>query len=89
MMVAAAPAVAIAQWGVGLGAAVNSFNQTYSSQSQAAAAQAQADAQLVAIRQMKIQHREQFGTHEIKRLDQQEALADQKLAVIINKVYAR
>lgn len=83
------PIVASAQWGVGLGAFANSFNQSYSAQSQAAAAQAQAEAQLAAIRQMRMQQREQYGTKEIKRLDQQDALADQKLALIIERVYQK
>ena len=80
--------VANAQWGVGAGAFANSFNQSYASGAQAAAAQAQADAQNEAVKQMRIQQREKFGTREIKRLDQQEALADQKLAMVISVMYS-
>lgn len=82
------PIVANAQWGVGLGAAVNSFNQSYSSGIQAAAARAAVEAQIEAMKQMRTQQREQYGTREIKRLDQQEVLADQKLEMVIAAMYS-
>lgn len=81
------PTLGHAQVGVGLGAFTNSFNQSYLLQSQGTAALAQAAANIAAIRQIRVQQREEYGTKEIKRLEQQEALADAKLQLYISKFY--
>ena len=88
ILLCSCPIIANAQWGVGAGAFANSFSQSYALGAQAAAAEAEAEARLASIRQMRIQQRERYGTREIKRLDQQEALADQKLELVISVMYS-
>ena len=83
------PVYAFAQLGVGIGAAVDSFNQSSARQSQNDAAMAQVLVQAEAIKQMRLDNRERFGTGEIKKLNQQENQADAKLAMIIGKLYGK
>ncbi len=82
------PILSHAQVGVGLGAFANSFNQSYLLQSQGMAALAQTAERIAAIRQIRMQLREEYGTKEIKRLEQQEALADKNLQMYLSTFYS-